>query len=504
MAEQHHRRLRRIIDRYKYGYDRNSNRLWKNNVVGTAAVTAGLDEFYVYDPLNRLTEMQRGVLNGTQTGITGTPSVEQDWTLDLTGNWSNFITKASGTTNLDQTRTANTVNEITNITASTGPTWVTPTYDAAGNTTTMPQPADLTSSFTAVYDAWNRMASILAGTTPVGKYQYDGRNFRVVTHTYVAGMLNQTRDVYCTANWRNIEERVSGTTEDQYVWGIRYIDELVCRDDPADGRLYATQDANFNLTSIVASSTSGSVVERYLFTPYGDRAVMNSSWAVRTATGYSWNTGHQGLMIDLESRLIDNRKRPLHSLLAQFGGRDPRGYRSGQNLYEYADSNPASRIDPMGLEAAAVAEAEEVLKSTCKADVAEEIGGGGPEDPFADAVVLVTSIGGVIVAGAIIVGLNSPSNVHRPTPREAWINQHRRCVPQPQPPKCPAPQSPVKPSRRRSDLQDCLEAANGGSDAWWVFCDSIPSTTDRERCRRLAGESDRKQERINWCNWFYG
>jgi hypothetical protein len=30
-------------------------RQWKANVVGTAAVTAGLDEYYPYDALNRLT-----------------------------------------------------------------------------------------------------------------------------------------------------------------------------------------------------------------------------------------------------------------------------------------------------------------------------------------------------------------------------------------------------------------------------------------------------------------
>ena len=49
--------------------------------------------------------MQRGVLNSTHTGITGTPAAEQDWTLDPVGNWNNFLTKASGTTNLNQGRT---------------------------------------------------------------------------------------------------------------------------------------------------------------------------------------------------------------------------------------------------------------------------------------------------------------------------------------------------------------------------------------------------------------
>ena len=285
------------IDRYKYGYDQNSNRQWKANVVGTAAVTAGLDEFYANDPLNRLTAMQRGVLNGTQTGITGTPSVEQDWTLDPTGNWSRFITMASGTTNLNQARTTNTVNEITTITESTGPMWIVPAYDEAGNTITMPQVADPTQNFTAVYDAWNRMVSISAGITPVGVYQYDGRNFRIVKKTYTSGVLSETRQFFFTCNWQEIEERVGTSTsmDKQYVWappgmveaGIRYIDELVCRDDATPQRLYAAQDANLNLTSV--SGTGGSVAERYLFDPYGNRTVLTlpgQSLAEAATTGW--------------------------------------------------------------------------------------------------------------------------------------------------------------------------------------------------------------------------
>ena len=72
------------LDRYQYGYDQNSNRLWKANVVGTPVVSGGLDEYYSYDNLNRLTEMRRGTLNSGKTGITGTPSREMDYTLDPT------------------------------------------------------------------------------------------------------------------------------------------------------------------------------------------------------------------------------------------------------------------------------------------------------------------------------------------------------------------------------------------------------------------------------------
>jgi RHS repeat-associated protein len=336
------------IDRYKYGYDLNSNRLWKGNVVGTAAVTAGLDEFYTNDTINRLTDMQRGVLNGTNTGITGTPSVEQDWTLDPTGNWSNFVTSAAGTTTLNQTRTANTVNEITNITETTGPTWVVPEYDLAGNMITMPQPASPTSSFSAVYDAWNRMVSISVGSDFVGQYQYDGRNFRIVKDTYTSGTLSETRHLYYTSNWQDIEERVGTSTDmdQQYVWGIRYIDELVCRDDATPQRLYATLDANFNLTGI--NNSSGDVAERYVFDPYGNRTIMNSAWSTIGTSGYNWVVGHQGLMIDIESRLIYNRNRVLNSALGRFHQWDRVGYGDGMDLYEYEISQPIRYQDPTG------------------------------------------------------------------------------------------------------------------------------------------------------------
>jgi RHS repeat-associated protein len=314
------------IDRYKYGYDLNSNRQWKQNVVSSAA-SVPLDEYYDYDNLNRLTEMQRGTLTGGPpfTGIGGTPVAEQDWTLDPTGNWSGFVTKASGTTTLNQTRTQNTVNEITAIGGT--PSWATPpAYDAAGNMNSFPQPASPTSAFTAIYDAWNRMVSISSGGSSVATYQYDGRNFRIVKYT---ASIPETRHFYYTNQWQDIEERVgTATTMDkQYVWGIRYVDELACRDDATPQRLYACQDANFNLTAI--TDTSGNVVERYVFDPYGTRAIYDGSWTPQSASTYAWVIGHQGLMHDMESGLVYNRERYVQPLLGMFLRRDPIGYANG-------------------------------------------------------------------------------------------------------------------------------------------------------------------------------
>jgi RHS repeat-associated protein len=133
----------------------------------------------------------------------------------------------------------------------------------------------------------------------------------------------------------------------QYVWGVRYIDELVCRDDVTPQRLYAMQDANFNLTSI--SDTSGSVVERYLFDPYGTRTIMNASWSVISVSAYDWVVGHQGLMHDEEDGLVFDRRRYINPVMGRFMTHDPIGYRDGLNLYEYERSNPADLIDPFGL-----------------------------------------------------------------------------------------------------------------------------------------------------------
>jgi RHS repeat-associated protein len=328
------------IDRYQYGYDQNSNRLWKANVVGTAAV-GNLDEGYTYDTLNRLTDMKRGTLSGGV--ITGTPTVQQNWSLDATGNWSTFATAAGGTTNLNQQRTANTVNEITAITETTGPNWITPTYNPAGNTTTMPQVADPTQSFTAVYDAWSRTISISNTTGPVGTYGYDGRNRRIVK--VISGEI---RHFYWTNMWQDVEERVgtSATMDKQFVWGIRYIDELVCRDAATPQRLYSCQDANLNLTAI--TNASGTVQERNLFDPYGNRTVMNASWTIITSSAYAWNVAYQGLMHEDESGLFYARGRYQDSNLGRWTQRDPEMYANSPNDYQSELSNPLRDRDPRG------------------------------------------------------------------------------------------------------------------------------------------------------------
>ena len=66
----------------------------------------------------------------------------------------------SGSPVLEQERDNNKVNEITDITETTGPEWVTPEWDARGNMIYGPRPGDEATEAEAllmVYDAWNRL-----------------------------------------------------------------------------------------------------------------------------------------------------------------------------------------------------------------------------------------------------------------------------------------------------------------------------------------------------------
>ncbi|WP_372724274.1 hypothetical protein, partial [Novipirellula sp.] len=197
------------LSRVQYGYDRASNRTWREN---PSDPNREHDWLYLYDGLNRLQSAQRGELNSSRTAIE-TLDAAQCWKLDPTGNWSEFRQdeNGNGTWDFNQTRTANAVNEITDISNTPSNIWATPAYDKSGNTTTNPRP-DLgtNATMTATFDAWNRMTKLVddANSNVLLENQYDGRNFRVVAKEYASGTLSATREYYFTDSWQCLEEHV--------------------------------------------------------------------------------------------------------------------------------------------------------------------------------------------------------------------------------------------------------------------------------------------------------
>mgnify|MGYP000901819537 CR=1 FL=1 len=366
--------------RIQHAYDLAGNRLWRRDRVASAARKA-LDELYSYDGMNQLVALQRGRLNAARDALRdSTRTFGESWSLDMTGNWRGYDQDADGdgTPDLAQTRTHNVVNEITAI---TGGSWATPAHDRAGNMTTIPSPrlqggrgaGGEGTSLACTYDAWNRLVKVVDASTSntVAEYVYDGRNFRTVTKTYASGVLSEVRHAYYNGDWQLLEERVEAAPlpnpqslipTAQFVWGLRYIDNLVLRDRNADSntsngdlgktgsgleeRLYALQDANWNVVAI--ADTSGAVQERYIYTAYGTPTFLDAAFVTRSASSFAWETLYTGRQYDSETGFLYYRERYLGSYLGRFLARDP--IQADINLYRYVRNNPVIYVDPSGLE----------------------------------------------------------------------------------------------------------------------------------------------------------
>jgi RHS repeat-associated protein len=167
-----------------------------------------------------------------------------------------------------------------------------------------------------------------------------------------------TRHFYYTDKWQVIEERLNTSTsaERQFVWGIRYTDDLVLRDRDTDTdgavddeRLYAIQDY-FQPTAVL--DTSGVVQERYGYEAFGTSRVMTASYGTRTSSSYDWETRFGAYRWDGETGLLQVRNRYLHSGLGRWGTRDPMSVAElveGTNLYSYVGNNSINVVDVFGL-----------------------------------------------------------------------------------------------------------------------------------------------------------
>jgi RHS repeat-associated protein len=219
----------------------------------------------------------------------------------------------------------------------------------------MPQPAAPGLVYGATYDAWNRQVALTANGSLIAGYQYDGVNRRTVKNLYTGGVMSSTRHLFYSSEWQVLEERVgaSNSAERQFVWGVRYLDDLILRDrasigsGPLNERLFGMQDPNWNLTAF--SDTSGTVQERYGYDTYGNATVLSPGFVVRPATLYDWETRYSGYRWDAESGLYQVRNRVYESYLGSWVSRDWLGNEwDDANLYRYTGNYPVNAVDPSG------------------------------------------------------------------------------------------------------------------------------------------------------------
>jgi RHS repeat-associated protein len=277
--------------------------------------------------------------------------------------------EANGTWDLDQQRTHNDANEITQIEGSSALI----AHDRAGNMTTIPRPGDNSDDYALTWDAWNRLVKVEDGADTVAEYEYDGSNRRAVKKTYTAGSLDQTRHFYYTDQWQCVEERtesggaIAANPDVQYVWGDRYVDDLILRDcdttanGTLDERLYALHDANWNVTAL--AEADGDVVERFSYTAYGAVTVLDGDFSSDAdgASDYDWQYTYTTRRLDEETGLMYYRNRMYHAELGRFISRDPISFNDGPNVYGYTSAMPLDAVDPTGLRRI-IREWEEELK----------------------------------------------------------------------------------------------------------------------------------------------
>lgn len=144
----------------------------------------------------------------------------------------------------------------------------------------------------------------------------------------------------------------------QYVWSPRYIDAPIVRFhdgngdgdylDAEDNIRYSTGDANYNVTAAIEAAT-GDVVERYVYTAYGEATVYDDDWA-NPAAPTTDGPLYCGYFFDAETGLYQVRNRYYDASLSTFISRDPIGYKGKDvNLYRYVRNSPLNHLDPLGL-----------------------------------------------------------------------------------------------------------------------------------------------------------
>jgi RHS repeat-associated protein len=180
-------------------------------------------------------------------------------------------------------------------------------------------------------------------------FTYDGMGRRTQEITLDGSGDQVVRDLYYSTSWQVLEDRVNNVDTTHYVWSAVYVDALILRDRDTDGngsldeRLYATSDANFNVTAII--DTSGTVQERFRYNAYFQRTDLAANFSA-SDDSKNWVVGAQGLMRDQTTGFWSARNRWYSDTMNVWLTSDP--IMAGMNWYQPFGGNPINRLDPNG------------------------------------------------------------------------------------------------------------------------------------------------------------
>jgi len=303
------------------------------------------------------------------------------WQYDVPGNWEYYRVRdppatipGSMQTRFEHTRTHNPANQITGFSNTTEPV----THDPAGNlTASSPAPGSdgniyWDDSLLYQWDAWNRLIKITHAQTAavIATHAYDGLTRRTtLTENGV------TRHFYYNDQWRSVEERLGDATvpERQHLFNPLNRWHLILRDrnsnpppsdsssssssssgssssstdETLDERLYCLHDA---MDPVAIAEPDGDVVERYNYSAFGMRRVMDAAFTDReNCSAFAWNWDFHGEFSDGASGLHNYGHRYFNTGTGVWISRDPLEEAIGCQLYQFLLNNWVNHIDYLGL-----------------------------------------------------------------------------------------------------------------------------------------------------------
>lgn len=329
------------LEQFQYGFDRDSRRTWQKRSLSDTQ-----DQHYSYDSLSQVSAAARGSLNLNMTAIGGRPASAESWDYDPTGNWRGYHTAANGVSTLDQHRVHDRGNRLTQIEDNPHNMIL----DRVGRMRQMVPDAegDWDGKLELTWDAWSRITSVMNNGTVVGDYAYDGQHRRTTRQ-----VGSDTLHSYYNDEWRPVEERKDSetTASMSYLWGARHRDDLVRRDRATSGTSlnesrYVLMDY-FNPAAI--TDESGTVKERYAFSAFGLRTILNPDYTLRGSSECAMEFDFQGQFLDAESGLLNYGYRYYSPQLGRWTCKDPIEQQGGINIYAYAGNNSVNLVDYLGL-----------------------------------------------------------------------------------------------------------------------------------------------------------
>jgi hypothetical protein len=204
-------------------------------------------------------------------------------------------------------------------------------FDAASGSNIVNQVKRAYNGFGQLTREWQSHAgAVNTSTTPSVQYAYSemsgGANHsRLVSMTYPDGRVlscnsasgldeSISRLSSISDTTGTLEERVGGSTTTRYTRSPVYVDAPLKRerdtnsDGVLDERLWAVQDANWNVTAL--TDDGGAVVERYAYDPFGVATVYDASYnKCDGGSSHGWKHLHQGGKWDAQAGLSEFRNR---------------------------------------------------------------------------------------------------------------------------------------------------------------------------------------------------